>query len=214
MVNIANIVLNFLSNIKWTPLKISVLVNIVLISILVFLFSGKEEVIDPVVETKTVYIEVPAKEGKLDTVYLPQPYPVTNPVNQDLLDKYESLRDSVARKELFKEAITENEYKETYEDSIVKIDVYTKVRGTLLKQASNYFVKPSRLAYKDTVTIIKPYTPKVHLYGGLEVGIPTENIINPSIKGTLMFQDKKGNMLTAGYDTNKTIWLGKTWKFF
>ena len=208
---------SIISNIKWTPLKISIGVNLVLVILIIFLFSGKPEVIEPKIIIKDRIVEVPAKEGVLDTIYLPEPFivDIPNPVNQELLDKYTTLKDSVAKVKMFKEAITENEYNETYEDENVKIDVYTKVRGKLLKQAPNYFIKPSKITIQDTTAIITPYTPKPHLYGGIEIGVNIpKNNYKPIIKGNLIFQNKKGNSINVGYDTNKNVWVGKTWKLF
>ena len=33
-------------------------------------------------------------------------------------------------------------------------------------------------------------------------------MINPVVKGSIYFQNKKSNIITAGFDSNKTIWAG------
>lgn len=204
---------SFIKNIKWTPLKISIALNIVAAGVILFLWQTPE-VQKPEILVVEKTITIPGKKGKLDTIHYPAPYAVENPVNITLLQKYESLKDSIAKKQLFKEAITENEYNEMYEDSTVKISVYTKVRGKLLKQAPTYLIKPSKITYKDTTSISIAPLPKIKVYGGIEVGQAVNALVfKPQIKANLLLQNKKENIWSASYDSNNTAWIGYLVKF-
>jgi len=202
------------TGIKWTPLKISVIGNILLIIVILFLFRSSETP-EPEIIIKDRIVEVPGKDGKLDTIYLPKPINIKNPINTELLSKYNSLKDTVAKLELFKTVIEERDYNEVYEDNIQKITIYTKVQGKLLKQAPKYEIKPSTIVIKDTTTINYNKPPTNKLLIGLETGLPLDiftkkeiGIINPVVKGSIYFQNKKSNIITAGFDSNKTIWAG------
>ena len=209
-------VLTFITGIKWTPLKISVIGNVLLVLLILFLYKGNE-IPEPQIIIKEKIITIPGKAGKLDTIYEPKYISKTNPVNTDLLKKYNTLKlkDSIVKDSMFIEAITERDYNESYEDSLVKIDIYTKVQGKLLKQAPKYEIKPYSIQIKDTTTINYNKPPTNKILVGLETGLPLTLFtkkdvidIKPVIKGSIYFQNKKTNVITAGFDTNKTIWAG------
>jgi len=200
-----NFILSLLQNIKWTPLKISIVLNIVLLIFVIFLFKSPKP-IKPEVIIETHTITIPGKDGRIDTIYQPKPYKVVNPINSELLKQYTALKDSVKKLEMYSDAIAEREYNEFYEDSNVKIDIYTKIQGKLLKQAPKYFIKPITVSFTDTTTINYNKPPTNKLLGGIELGLPQFG--NPSIKGSIYLQNKKDNIISLGYDTNKTIWIG------
>lgn len=218
MSKILNIITTWFTGIKWTSLKVSVIGNIILLIIIFFLFRGSETP-EPEIIIQDRVIEIPGKDGKLDTVYLPTPISIVNPVNTELLSKYNSLKDTVAKLELFKTVIAEREYNEVYEDSIQKITIYTKVQGKLLKQAPKYQIKPSTITIKDTTIINYNKPPTNKLLLGIETGLPLNNFtkketidFNPVIKGSVYFQNKRSNIITIGFDSNETIWAGYIFK--
>lgn len=200
-----NFILSLLQNIKWTPLKISIVLNVVLLIFIIFLFKtpkpSKPEVI---IETHT--ITIPGKDGRIDTIYQPKPYNVVNPINSELLKQYNTLKDSVKKLEMYKDAVAERDYNEPYEDNIQKITVYTKTQGKLLQQSLKYEIKPYNIAIKDTTIINynKPSTNKILI--GIEGGLHKVN--NPILKGSIYLQNKKDNIISLGYDNNKTVWVG------
>jgi hypothetical protein len=214
--NILNTVSTFIKNISWTPLRLSILGNIVLVGIIVFLFTNNKTP-EPRIIIKDRIVNVEGKAGKLDTIYEPKYISKINPINTALLKRYNALKlkDSVIKDSMFSDAITERDYNEVYEDKIVKISVYTKVQGKLLKQASNYFVKPSTIVIKDTTSITynKPLTNKllVGLETGLQLNLFTKKentTISPVVKANVYFQNKRGNIITSGISSDKVIWAG------
>lgn len=203
---IFGLVVNFISNIKWTPLKVSIGINIIMVGMLIFLLDKPIQQ-DPVYVVEEKVLVIPQKDGAFELLTPPTPVIHKSPtINKKLLADYRSLRDSIAKEKVYEEAITENEYRETYEDSLVKIDVYTKVRGKLLKQAPSYVVKPFAVKYADT-TIIKLHEPTINFYGGVEAGIPLSEG-DAMAKGTFYFQNKKQNIISLGVDTKGYVWGG------
>lgn len=206
-------IFNLIKGIKWTTLKISIILNVALIVVAVFLLKSQEKVA-PEIIIKDKVIMIPAKVGIMDTVYRPTQImkSVENPINQKLLKQYDSLVDSIAKRGFVEKAITEREYNEVYEDSLVKINIYSKVIGTMLKQAPNYVIKPSRIIVKDTTIISYSKPIKSKLLGGVEIGVPIRGD-RIALKGSLYLQNKKHNMLSIGFDSNETVWFGYIIKF-
>jgi hypothetical protein len=211
------IFISFLGKVKWTPLKISVGVNIILIILLLFLYSS-DEIVERVV-IKDHYIEVPGKIGRIESKELPSPISEMRDSTRyrDLLNKYRELKSSKEQEELYKEAIEEREYRETFEDETQEIEVYTKVQqGKILEQAINYKIDPYILKVRDTVKIESRGLKKNKLLGGVELGIPIDlqsDQSNIVIKSSLYFQNKKDNIISLGIDSRKTIWAGYIVRF-
>jgi len=198
-------IVTFFTSINWTKFKISLLLNIALVGAIFFLLKKPDQ--DPIIKIVTKTITIPGKDGKLDTIYMPQPHYVTNPVNSKLVEEYDALRDSLGKKQAYIDAITQREYNEVYEDSLVKIDVYTKVQGKMLKQAPKYYVKPVTVTYTDTIKIPAPKL-RNKLLTGIEIGAPIKLDSNPIFKGNILLQNKKDNILSVGYDSNNYGWIG------
>lgn len=169
-------------------------------------------------DSKTVYVEVPAKHGKFDTIWMPAPIlrpekeyvyrylkgkdtitiTVENPINIELLEKFEQL--GANKDSLYADAIGEREYNIKQEDSLLITNNYIKAQGKVLAFQQSYTIKPQKIAVKDPETVFR-------LLGGVEVG-NTKELNDFSAKGSLMFQNRKGNIFSAGYDTEQRIWVG------
>lgn len=195
---------------------ISYILNIVLLLLLFFVVKNcqpeePEEKI--IIEYKEV--EVPKIIDSIPKLVKPKTIVKTvTEIDSTYYNKYKELQDQVKKDSLFKETIKINEYKETFEDENVKIDVYTKTRGEVLAQSiPDYTVKPRTESIPHT-TIIKAEPKKVHVYGGLELGLPPKNISDFRIKGNIFVQGKKGNITTFSVDNTKTFYVGKVWKFW
>lgn len=195
----------------------SYILNALLLIGIVFFLTKKKVPIDEKITIEYVPIEVPKVVDSIVEIRVPVPVPQKETkIDSTWYNKYVGLKEQSKKDSLFKESIKENEYLETYEDEKIKIDVFTKTRGEIKEQnIPEYIIKPSTVLVPQ-VTITKAEPPKVHVYGGIEVGIPTTGFdnINPVIKGNILIQGKKGNMITGSYDTNKTAWIGKVWKFW
>jgi len=209
------IFLSFIGKIKWSPLKTSIGINIILGIVIYFLFSGNEP--EEIIVIKDHYIDVPAVSGESDTIKKPEPYKVKNSLNNELLIKYNEAKSKIERLELYKESIVEREYKEVFKDSVQEIEIFTRVQqGRVLEQAISYKIDPYLLRVRDTLRISPKDFLRNKFLGGIELGMPLEPQIDmPNIiaKGTIYFQNKKDNILSLGIDTRKTIWAGYIIKF-
>lgn len=176
--------------------------------------SGKDE---PVV------ITVPEKHGSFPDVVNPDPIPAPekeyvyryitktdtievitqNPINKELMDYYLA---SQSKDSLYAEAIAEQDYHIPFEDSLIKTDSYIKAQGKVLSFKQDYTIKEQKIPYRPKETVLR-------LLGGFEVG-NTIQLNDFSAKANIMLQNRKGNILSAGYDTNERIWIGYNFSIF
>lgn len=181
-------------------------ITIIVLSFIIYFLTQKPNNIEYVEVPTIVEVEVPGKQGEIRIDSIPVPYAVKNPINDELVAKYEKANDSI-KKLLFIMSIAEKEYNISFKDSIQNIDVYSKLKnGELVNQTVTYDIFPRT----ETVeTIVKVPVPKYNkiLVGG-ELGIPINNNNKPVGKFNLMFQNKKDNILSLSYDTNGTGWVG------
>lgn len=196
---------------KYTP-KVSGYIPYIIIAILtIVLMSRKDEV-------RT--ITLPEKSGSFQ---VSQPEPITlydtikeagttkvveipNPVNQSLLDKYNSLKDSISKLEQYKEVITERTYKETFKDSIQEITIESEVIGTLKSQKVDYRIYPQTIE-------VKTKKPTYNVFLGTFTTIPTHNTNAPVIGANISLKTTK-NIYQIGYDTQRNITAGISFKLF
>lgn len=165
-------------------------------------------------ERDVVTIEVPGEEGKFepvtqfeyiietDTIYqdrwLEKEVKVLNPVNQDLVDQYQKLKDSVGRLNMFLDAIMERQFKQTFEDDYLIGNVSGVVQGRLQELELDYKIKPR--------TIEAPQT-RLRLLGGFNIGNEMD-LSKFQWKASLGLQNGQGNIVRIGYGSRETIWLG------
>jgi hypothetical protein len=146
-------------------------------------------------DTVKVFDNTSLRKVKVDTV---------------LYYKYTSEEDVAIKDSIFKESIFIREYNQSFEDSVQTVDVYSKVRGTLLEQSLKYKTKPYQITLKDTVFL----QPKSYLSAGIELGLPTTPSVgtSPDFKGNVSLTNKRGNSFSVSFDTNGRFWVGKQWK--
>lgn len=161
-----------------------------------------------------VEVEVPVVEKVFDTIY--QPIPVASKADEELLKKYEALKDENEKIKLVENLARARTYREVFDDSIQTITVESSVTGKLTSQSVSYKTKPREIStvVKETVPVEMPKS-KMHLLGGIETGVPTD-MTNPGavIKGTMFLESKKGTIFSLGYDTEGRVWGGVIIKIF
>lgn len=166
----------------------------------------------------TVEVPVPVIEQHFDTIYKPKPIYILKSVSaldSTYYNKYTELKDSIQKDSLFKDAITIREYKTKFEDDTLTIDVYSKVRGTLLENQASYKTKPRTI--KHDTTIYVPVPTRAQLYGGFELTMPTANYQTlgnqPQIEAKLHLKTKKDRLWSVGINNQKQVSIGYAWKF-
>jgi hypothetical protein len=114
---------------------------------------------------------------------------------------FEKAEDSTKTK-MFIDATKIRQYKNEFNDSIADVSIFTETEGKLLKIAPTITIK-ARLPERKTVFA---------LYGGFEV-FNSLQLNSFGTKANLSFQNKRGDLFTTGYDTNKNIYLGYSFRF-
>lgn len=166
---------------------------------------------DPVI----VEIEVPEKKGSFDTEkpthqdsseptlikWKDREIKVANPVNENLLFEYKKLEDSLNAKEaeyrrllMFVNAIQFRDYSQTFEDSLIKIDIFGKVQGEIQSMQSNYIIKSQKVTAK-----INQDKTVFRLLVGLEFGNNLQ-FNDFRYKANIGFQNAQGNIIRGGYE--------------
>lgn len=139
---------------------------------------------------------------------------IENPINDQLISEneklkqeYEKANDSL-KKILFSNAIKLSNFASTFENDTIKIDINGVVQGEVKEITPKYVIKERKI----DVQVI-PKETAFRLLGGLELGSTTQ--LNAfTAKANLLFQNRKGNIISFGYDTDKRIWIGKAWSIF
>lgn len=185
-------------------------VIVVLLILFFFKGCGKEEG-----ETQT--ITIPEKKGSFTEVKNPEPnkppqteykykyltdtdtleIKVENPINEELMQFYLAHKN---KDSLYADAIGEREYTIPYEDSLIKTNNYIKSQGKVLSFKQDYTIKEQKVKVTPKQTVFR-------LLGGFEIG-NTKEFNDFSAKANLRFQNKQGNILSVGYDTEQRIWVG------
>lgn len=138
--------------------------------------------------SKPQTITIKGKDGKNTTIT------VENPVNKELLDKYQEAKDSIAKLKLYAVAIEEKEQIRTFEQDGVKIEVKSKTRGDLISQSVKYQLPPQEIK-KDNFGFLTS--------GGINKTISTQNY-NVQIGAGIRIKDIS---ILVNANTNKQVGL-------
>ena len=174
-------------------------------------------------EIKTVKVIVPTVTGKLESkkpelkpleikqepivkkdglVYKENPFNIIlSEENTKLKSDYSKMSDSLKSK-AYDKAIELNTFSYKSEDKYLKLTIDGIVRGEVSEITPSYTIKE-----QESEVFVKEKLPGLKVLGGVEVG-NTKTLDDLSFKGSVLFQNRKGNIISAGYDTDNKIWLG------
>ena len=174
-------------------------------------------------EIKTVKVIVPTVTGKLESkkpelkpieikqepigkkdrlIYKENPFNIIlAEENTKLKADYSRMSDSLKSK-AYDKAIELNTFSYKSEDKYLKLTIDGIVRGEVGEITPSYTIKE-----QESEVFVKEKLPGLKVLGGVEVG-NTKTLDNLSFKGSVLFQNRKGNIISAGYDTDNKIWLG------
>lgn len=183
----------------------------VVIAILMFMLISR-----PVV---TNTIEIPAKSGSFivdkpepvvvyDTIYkdniIEKLVVKENPVNQELLEKYNQATDSLSKLILYRDAITIRDYKQVFKDMNQEITILSKVTGTLESQEVAYDIHSTSIKYK---------APSEGLYIGVGTSASYQQIELPSLDVYFSYIKNK-RIYSLGTGTDQRIKINIQQKIF
>ena len=189
--------------------------NIVIVVLLFFLFrscQGNEE------STVTAKVVVPEVKGTFDSKK-PVNVPITNsvikeylttenPIDKKLIAENEKLKKDFAEandsiKQLsFNKAIQLNKFSTKFEDDNLVLNIDGIVQGEVKEITPNYKIKEKKIEVP-----VKVKETAFRLLAGVEVGNTTQ-LDAFKLRANIMFQNRKGNIISGSFDTNQTIWVG------
>jgi hypothetical protein len=127
--------------------------------------------------------------------------------NEKLKEDFAKASDSIKQLK-FNKAIQLNSFSANFEDENLTLNINGIVQGEVKELTPNYTIKE-----RKAETQVKSKETAFRLLGGLEVG-NTVTLDNFGMKANLMFQNRKGNIISGSFDTNQTIWVGYNWSIF
>jgi len=126
--------------------------------------------------------------------------------NDSLLKSYERENDSLKRVLMFKKAIQLSNFSSKFEDDNLLLNITGVVQGEVKELKPDYTIKSKEIE-------VKVKRVKFRMLAGLEVG-NTILFNDPLFKANVGFQNAKGNIITASYDTEKRIFVGYSFTVF
>jgi len=132
-----------------------------------------------------------------------------NPIDKKLIAENEKLKqefsketDSLKKEILFAKVAQLNKFSTKFEDENLVLNINGIVQGEVKEITPNYIIKEKKIEVpvkvKETV---------FRVLGGMEVG-NTAQLNAFKLKANLMFQNRKGNIISGSFDTNQTVWVG------
>jgi hypothetical protein len=138
-----------------------------------------------------------SKNDKSKNTLIPAPIIIQN---DSLLKSYQRENDLLKKELLFKKAIQLNKFDTKFEDENLIININGIVQGEVQEITPSYVIKPQTIE-------VQPKEVKFRLLAGMEVGNNLE-FNKPLFKANVGFQNAKGSILTASYDTEQRIFIG------
>ena len=173
-----------------------------------FIFKKEVEIIKVPVK-----IEVPVAGVKDSFPYevpILKPYPVKNPINEELSSELAKAKSELDSLIILKDFVKPKVYRKTFEDKVQKIKVDMIASGSVDNVKVNYDIFPKTITIDTVINVPTPR--KAELYIGGEVILPTDFITvkSPSVApGILLVNKKHSKTFTVGYDfVNKTAKAG------
>ena len=133
---------------------------------------------------------------------------VENPINKKLIAENEKLKKDFAKandsikKLSFNKAIQLNKFSTKFEDENIVLNVNGVVRGEVKEVTPNYTIKK-----KEMEVPVKVKETVFRVLAGGAIGL-NKKMNQATYKLDLNFQNRKGNIISVGYDTDNKIWLG------
>jgi len=162
----------------------------------------QNSLIIPKIEGKFDTIKPKEVKGNKEYVYITKyktKIVTTHPVNDSVVKEFEKASDST-KINMFMEKTKIRQYNEVFENDTIKLSIFAETAGELLKMSPSWVIKERKMQIKEKETVFA-------LYGGIKV-YNNMMLSNPGIEGNLGFQIKRGDIIEAGYDTNKNILVG------
>ncbi|CAL2077820.1 hypothetical protein [Tenacibaculum sp. 190524A02b] len=193
-------------------------IGVILLIIVVFFKcdfqSHENKYFQDTIDSTKITIKLPEKKGSF-SVKQPRPIIMHNYISDDkgykkLIDeiekKHKQKADSLAILRELLQATKVRTYKEYFEDSIISANVTTETKGYLKSIDFDYILKPQKVSFYEK-TITKNVKPKFSLLVGGKVNT-SYDFEKASFEFNLGYQDKKGNIIEFGANTQNQFSIG------
>lgn len=205
---------------KSLKLNKGIVYNIIIVILVVYISTLREkqqEAVEVPANENKFFIDSPIEKKRFDSIIyrdsitereIIKIIPVENPLNDSLLANYKQAmkeNDSLKQLALYKEAITERIYEERFEDTIQTIIVETEVVGTMKSQFVKYNTRPK------TIIVEHEEIKKISLYAGGFVSDINEPALGLNLN---LLNREKNKIFTIGFDTEKRLHIGATFKIY
>lgn len=166
--------------------------------------QSKQKVIVPekVGEFKSPIAIINKKGTKDSIVYRNKTVVTENPFNKKLAEDFivsQKEKDSLKALKLYLNAIEEREQTYVFDNKDTKLEIYTKTRGEILKITPKYTIKE-----REEILDVKSKETVFALYSGVGISNNTQ-LNNFAVEAHIGLQNKTGDILSVGYDTQKNI---------
>lgn len=182
-------------------LKDAIYIGLIILALLFYFGKDSPTVYKDVIRTDTIYKTVTLPPVH-DTIYLTD-------FKERIVTRYKvdsTLVDSISILNALIDAKTVREYTNTHKDSLVTISTTSQVEGKLLFSQINYTLKPRKFQTIETHTTIEKHPKYALFYGG---NIQTASRFdNTAFEINFGYQNKRGDVMEVGVNTNKQITLG------
>lgn len=164
-----------------------------------------------------IKIEVPVPGVKDSFPYevpVPKPYPVQNPINEDLKRELAQAKSQLDSLKILKEFVKPKLYTHIFEDKIQKIKVGMIASGSVDSVKVDYDIFPKTIPIDTIINVPIPKQWSLWVKGSAVLP-GNESLMKPTLKPGLMIIPKKGNL---AYDfevdfTNKNAEVGLAFRF-
>jgi hypothetical protein len=161
-------------------------------------------------------ITVPAKDGTFvktkpaeikydtiirDTIVYKDKKIIIDNTDKKIVNDYLEAKDSIAKLNVVINSSKIRRYKDRLEDDSIVIDIESETTGTLNWIKPSYKIKEQKLSIP---VITKNTVFAVYVGGGISNNLQFNNF---ALEGNLGIQNKKGDIISVGYDTQKNISL-------
>lgn len=184
---------------------------VILIGLVAWMLYQNNKPVEPV---KPIVITIPGSSGStgtqiienVKTIPVPIPGGTEVIVDEKWYKEYLEAKDSIEQLNKYVQAIQIRTLDTVFVDNdTIKLSGELTTRGSLLSYRFDYDIKERKFEYTPEVITQRP---KFSVSLEASAGIPTIPTSGFSMKGQLGFENRRGNALTVGYDTEQRVWLG------
>ena len=191
----------------------------IIIGLLLFgLFIQNNKIIS---SNKTIEVNIPAKDGTFvktkpseikydtiikDTIIFKDKKIIIDNTDKIIVQNYLLAKDSIEKLNILLNAAKIRKYQEKFDNEDITLTIDAETTGTINWIKPSYIIKERKI---DVPVIDKKTVFALYAGGKISNNL---NLNSPNIESNIGIQNKKGNILFIGYDTQHNISLGYSFR--